>query len=384
MAFAHSKDCAAPVDRRDGWPVSRPEALDLDPRELCAVVGWLDGLADSNVHSVLIARHGVLVFEHYRRGADSRWGTRLPDVTHGPETKHDLRSVTKSVTGLLTGIAVARQLIPNISVPVFEYFPEYADLRTPDKDRIQLHHLLTMSAGLEWDENVPVTDPNHGEMRMWRSNDPLRVALEPRVAAAPGLDWNYSGGCTELLGAILQKSASVAIDQFARDTLFGPLGIEEVEWAQHADGRPSASGGLRMRPRDIAKIGQLVIGRGSWNGCEVLPAQWIDDSIAPQIGAADRLYFYGYQWWLGRSLIGRKELTWASAVGLGGQRMYVVPSLGLVVVVTAGHYSDGMQAWLPLVILNRYVLPSVRERPRWPYVGGDAGSAEGLRAGSVS
>jgi CubicO group peptidase (beta-lactamase class C family) len=116
-----------------------------------------------------------------------------------------------------------------------------------------------------------------------------------------------------------------------------------------------------MRSRDIAKIGQLVMGRGSWNGSEVLPTQWIDDSIAPQIGAADRLYFYGYQWWLGRSLIGRKELTWASAVGLGGQRMYVVPSLGLVVVVTAGHYSDGMQAWVPLVILNRYVLPSVRE-----------------------
>src|SRR5262245_15492736 len=361
MAFVHPKNCAAPADRRDGWPVSRPEAFDLDPRELGALVAWLDGLADSNVHSVLVARHGVLVFEHYRRGDDCRWGTRLPDVMHGPETKHDLRSATKSVTGLLTGIAVARQLIPNISVPVFKYFPEYADLRTSDKDRIQLRHLLTMSAGLEWDENVPVTDSNHGEMRMWRSNDPLRVALEPRVVAAPRLDWNYSGGCTELLGAILQKCASVAIDQFARDALFGPLGIEDVEWARHADGRPSASGGLRMRSRDIAKIGQLVIGRGSWKGCELVPAQWINDSIGPQIGGADRLYFYGSACCLGRSVIGRNELTWAAAVGLGGQRMYVVPSVGLVLVVTAGHYSDGMQGWVPLIILNRYVLPSVRE-----------------------
>src|SRR5262245_21256369 len=153
MAFAHSKDWAAPADRRDGWRVSRPEAFDLDPRELDALVGWLDGLTDSNVHSVLIVRHGVSVFEHYRRGADCQWGTRLPDVMHGPETKHDLRSVTKSVTGLMTGIAVERQLIPNISVPVFKYFPEYAELRTPDKDSIQLRHLITMSAGNESDLN---------------------------------------------------------------------------------------------------------------------------------------------------------------------------------------------------------------------------------------
>jgi len=366
MAFAQANDLAIPADRRDGWPVSGPAALGLDPHELRALVGWLDGLADSNVHSILIARHGVLGFEHYRRGPDYRWDTPLPDVKHGPETKHDLRSVTKSITGLLIGIAIERQLIPNISERVFEYFPEYGDLRTPEKDLIQVRHLLTMAAGLEWNENVPETDPNHGEMRMWGSNDPLRIALEPRVVTAPGLDWNYSGGCTELLGAILQKSAGVSIDQFARDMLFDPLEIKDVEWARHADGRPSASGGLRMRSRDAAKIGQLMIGRGSWNGREIVPAQWISNSIAPQIGAADRLYFYGYQWWLGRSLIARHELTWAAAVGLGGQRIYVVPSLGLVVVITAGHYSDGMQAWVPLIVLNRYILPSVREPQSLP------------------
>jgi CubicO group peptidase (beta-lactamase class C family) len=91
-----------------------------------------------------------------------------------------------------------------------------------------------------------------------------------------------------------------------------------------------------------------------------MPAQWIDDSVAPQIGAADRLYFYGYQWWLGRPLSAGKEITWAAGIGLGGQRLYVIPSLELSVVVTAGHYADDIQGWLPLVILNRYVLPAVR------------------------
>jgi CubicO group peptidase (beta-lactamase class C family) len=196
-------------------------------------------------------------------------------------------------------------------------------------------------------------------MRMWRSGDHLRTALEPRVVVPPGVDWNYSGGCTELLSAILHRATGKPIDQFAREVLFEPLQITDVEWAQHADNRPSAPGGIRMRSRDLAKIGQLVATRGLWQGRQIVPAQWIDDSIAPQIGAADRLYFYGYQWWLGRSLIARKELSWAAGIGLGGQRLYILPSLELVTVVTAGHYSDGMQAWLPLLILNRYVLPAV-------------------------
>jgi CubicO group peptidase (beta-lactamase class C family) len=350
-----------PTEGADGWTTSPLEAVDLDSRTLCAVVDWLDGLSNSNVHSILVARHGALVFEHYRRGPDERWRTALPDAMHGPETKHDLRSITKSITGLLVGIALERKLIPCLDEPVFAYLPEYADLRTPEKERIQLRHLLNLSAGLDWDENVPDSDPRHGEMRMWRSGDHLRTALEPPIVTAPGLDWNYSGGCTELLGAVLRKATGKPIDEFAREALFEPLQITDVEWARHADNSPSASGGLRMRSRDLAKLGQLVVARrGLWQGRQIMPAQWIDDSVAPQIGAADRLYFYGYQWWLGRSLSAGKEITWAAGIGLGGQRLYVIPSLELSVVVTAGHYADDIQGWLPLVVLNRYVLPAVR------------------------
>jgi len=310
-----------------------------------------------------VARRGALVFEHYRRGADERRRDPLPEATHGPATKHDLRSATKSVTGLLVGLALARKAIPSLDAPVFAYFPEYADLRTPEKERITLRHLLTMSPGLDWDENVPDADPTHGEMRMWRSADHLRTALEPPVVAPPGRDWTYSGGCSALLGAVLRKATGRPLDAFAREALFEPLQIADTEWLPHVDGSPSASGGLRMRARDFAKVGQLVAGRGQWNGREIVPVQWIEDSITPQIGAADRLFFYGYHWWLGRSLIDRKELTWASAVGFGGQRLYVLPSLDLVVAITAGHYADTMQAWLPLVILNRYVLPAIRRVP---------------------
>jgi len=350
----------SPAQLPDGWTTSAPEAVGLDGGRLGAVVDWLDHLPNANLHSLLVARSGVLAFEHYRKGTDERSRERLPDAQHGVAVRHDLRSATKSVTGLLAGIALERKHIADLDVRVLDYFPEYADLRTPEKARITVRHLLTMSAGLDWDENVPITDPRHGEMRMWRTADHLRVALEPPMVAPPGEVWNYSGGCSELLGAILHKTTGQALDAFARASLFAPLAIDDVEWIQHDDGSPSASGGLHMRSRDLAKIGQVVAARGQWNGRAIVPAHWIEESIAPQIGAADRLFFYGYHWWLGRSLIDRKEFAWAAAIGFGGQRLFVVPALEFVVVITAGHYADGMQAWLPLVILNRFVLPAVR------------------------
>ena len=343
----------------DGWKISTPEAVGLDRQQLCSVIDWLNGFRQSNIHGIVVVRSGELVFEHYRSGADQSWGAPIGEVAHGPDVKHDLRSVTKSVIALLVGIAIDRSLIASVDEPVFKFFPEYSDLRTPDKDRILLRHLLTMTAGLEWDELRPYTDPQNSEIRMMRSPDRYRFALERPVQAPPGQVWNYSGGATELLGAVVGKAAARPLGQFAREFLFDPLGISDVAWSPNID-MPSAASGLRLRARDLAKIGQLMLRRGRWEGQQIVPAQWIDDATAPQIGPADRLYFYGYQWWLGRSLIDRREVPWVAGVGLGGQRVFVVPALDLVAVVTAGHYADAMQSWMPLLILNRHVLAAVK------------------------
>jgi CubicO group peptidase (beta-lactamase class C family) len=340
-----------PPDLGDGWSVSTPNAVGLDPGALYPVIGWLDGLPGANVHSVLVVRRGLLAFEHYRSNGDR---------AEGPDIRHDMRSVTKVVTGLLVGAALENGSALSLDAAIFSCFPEYADLRTPDKDCILLRHVLTMSSGLAWDENVPISNPNHGEMRLWRSADSLRSALEPACVTPPGAEWNYSGGSTEILGAILRKTTGKPLNELARELLFGPLHISDVEWIRHQDTTPSASGGLHMRSRDLAKIGQLVINRGIWGGRTLIAADWICDSLSPQIGASDRLFFYGYHWWLGRSLVQRKEVMWAAGIGLGGQRLFVVPAYDLVVVITAGHYDDPMQAWLPLVILNRFVLSAVR------------------------
>lgn len=358
-ASAQPAGCSAPADIADGWRVVTPGAVGIDGTRLCAMTGWLDDFPPGNIHSVLVIRHGALTFEHYRKGNDEIWDQFVPNAEHGPTIRHDIRSASKSVVSLLFGIALDRKLIPGIDEPVFNYFPEYADLRTPAKARITLRHLLTMSSGLAWDENLPYTDPNNSEEAMLRSGDRWRFPLQPRVLVAAGSEWNYSGGCTELLGSVVHKASGKPIEAFASEALFSPLGISDIGWARYPDNIPAAASGLQLRPRDLAKIGQLVLQRGLWDGKQIVSGQWIDEATAPQIGPGDRIYFYGYQWWLGRSLINRREIPWILALGLGGQRLFVVPTLDLVCVVTAGHYTDGMQNWLPLLLLNRDVLPAV-------------------------
>ena len=151
------------------WIIGKPESTGIRSEPLRDLVDWLDGFGQANIHSVLVVRHGRLLFEHYHAGEDECWGEPLGNVSHGPDSKHDLRSVTKSVISLLFGIALDRKLIRDIDEPVINWFPQYSDLRTPEKERITLRHLLTMSAGLEWNENVPFSDLKNSAMRMLSS-----------------------------------------------------------------------------------------------------------------------------------------------------------------------------------------------------------------------
>jgi CubicO group peptidase (beta-lactamase class C family) len=351
--------CGVPTARNDGWPIATQAKAGLDGARLCALSKWLDGFPKGNVHSVIVARRGALVFERYFPGDDEIWGRPVGVVEHGPAIKHDLRSVTKSVTSLLVGIALDRQLIASIDEPMFKFFPEHADLRTPAKDRILIRHLLTMSAGLAWNETIPYSNPANSERRMTDAPNPYRYILEQRLADPPGERFNYSGGATQLLAGILQKAGGKPLDAFAREALFAPLGIADITWTKMPNSDVSAASGLRLTSRDLAKLGQTVLARGEWNGRRVVSADWIAQSTTPQIEAIDFL-FYGHQWWLGRSLIDRRELPWTMGLGLGGQRLFVVPALDLVVVITAGLYNSPMQRWVPWEIFRRYVVDAVR------------------------
>jgi CubicO group peptidase (beta-lactamase class C family) len=351
-------DCGIPSDTGDHWPLAAPESVALDRATLCPMAKWV-AETQANVHAVVVAKEGKLVFERYFSGLDERWGQAVGEIAFGPEMKHDERSVTKSVIGLLVGIAIDRGFIKGIDEPVLSFFPEYADLRSPERDRITLRHLLTMSAGLEWHElDIPYTSESNSENRMDSAPDRYRFVLEQKVLIPPGQSWNYSSGSTELLGAVLKKATGQNLDELARKLLFEPLGISDVEWHRYPQGDPIAAGGLRLRARDLAKIGQLVLQRGAWNGAQVVPAAWVEAATSPQINDPQSPS-YGYQFWLDRQLVQKSEVHWAVGIGLGGQRLFIAPELDLVVVVNAGLYKSDSQGPVPRAILNQYVLKAI-------------------------
>src|SRR5215207_1033713 len=356
-----TKVCGAPVALNDGWSIASQAKVGLDAAKLCQLDAFSAQWPTANVHAVVVVRNGKLVMERYFAGEDERWGDKLGRVTYGPETKHDLRSISKSVTSLLVGIARSEGKFPALDSSVFDAFPDYADLKTPEKARITFRDLLTMSAGLAWEENLPWNDPRNNEREMIMAADPFRYILSQPGAVPPGTVYAYSGGGTSLLGETLVRSTGRPLRDYAREKLFQPIDASDFEWLDAGvSGRLGAFGSLRMRPRDAAKLGRLLLTGGQWNGKQVIPAGWTAESIKPRING-EGLFFYGYQWWLGRSFRNGGELTWAAGVGLGGQRLYVVPALDLVVMINAGHYRDGLQGPIPFGIFNRVVLPAVKD-----------------------
>jgi len=358
LAHAQPAPCGAPPARDDGWAIAAPAAVGFDPARLCAIPARVaDG--PTNIHAVLVVRHGKLVFEQYFAGEDERFGRALGRVEFDGKTMHDLRSISKSVTSLLVGIALARHKLARLDTPALDLLPGYADLRTAEKAKIRVRDLLTMSSGLAWEESTrPYTDPENSYMRAVRAPDLNRFVLEQPVEAAPGERFNYNTGGTELIGEIIENATGQPIDGFARTALFEPLGITDYEWLG-PPGHPRAGAGLRLRPRDLARLGQLVLQHGKWHGRQIVPAAWIRESTAPHVTTTSA-YFYGYLWWLGRTLVAQRETDWIAGFGLGDQRLYIVPRLDLVVVITAGNYKARNQGVVPNDILNRFVLAAVR------------------------
>jgi CubicO group peptidase (beta-lactamase class C family) len=269
---AFSWQAASPAE--EGFSPDLGEKLDFGLRS-----GLLRGL-----HAVLVVRSGRIVLEQYYDGPDESWGDPLGHLSFGEETLHDLRSVTKSIVGLLYGIALEQGLVPPPEARLLESFPQYSDLAgDPQREQLTIEHALTMTLGMEWNEQSPYTDTANSEVAMEQAPDRLRFVLDRPIAVAPGSRWTYSGGATALLGALISQGSGKTLAEFARETLFEALGISAFEWAAGRDGVHSAASGLRLTARDLARIGELVRGLGQWAGQQIVPRGWIEASIRSAI-----------------------------------------------------------------------------------------------------
>ena len=298
----------APFEWRKASPADAGFVCDLDPR--------LDKLvADKRawgLHGVLVVRGRRIVLERYFEGEDNNWGQRLGNVRFGPDTLHNLYSVTKSVVALVYGIALAEGKVPPPSAPLYAQFPEYQDLVAADQRRQQqtIAHALSMSLGARWNEiGLAYNSPANDEVGMEMAKDRYRFVLERPVTGAPGKRWQYSGGATALLGRLIAKGTGRALPDYARDALFDPIGLGRTEWVTSkdtwvfrqtgtGDGEPIAASGLRMTPRDLARVGQLVLDNGMADGRQVVASDWLAECLVPRV-SVNELQRYGYQWYLG-------------------------------------------------------------------------------------
>ncbi len=332
VGIAPSGEGTNPAPAAD-WPTSAPEEQGVDSARLADMLAEVveQGYA---IDSILVARNGVLVLEAYRH-------------PYGPETRHILYSCTKSVVSALVGIAIEDGALEGVSQPVLDLFPERAVQNIDARKRaMTLEHLLTMTSGLRCRDSYLYRWEGLREMQ--QSADWVQHVLDLPMAQQPGTHFEYCNGVSYLLSAIVQAATSQSAHAFATARLFGPLGIQDVEWPASPQGISIGWSELRMRPRDMAKLGQLYLQRGQWQGQQVVPAEWVAASTRKHADGTLQAG-YGYQWWL-------RDDGVVMALGYAGQYIVIVPDRALVAVFTSDLPEE--EFYLPQRLLDGYILPA--------------------------
>ena len=331
-----------PVQLNDNIEVASIIGVSTDTAHLVKITNLI--LLDSfpNIHSLLVLKDNKLIYENYFAGKDEISGKKLGYVEHAIDDLHDCRSISKTVTAACIGIAVKKGLIKNIDEPIYTYFKTYAEKFDEQKKKISIRHLLTMTSGLKWNEDISYLDPRNTELRMDNSSDPIDFILGRTLVAEPSSTWNYNGGNTQLLAEIIEAVSGMPLDKFAEKELFKPLGIEKYEWLSLIKNKPAAASGLRLRSRDLLKFGIIFMQDGQWQDNNILNTDWVNQSLSTAVkrrSSKDKNAGYGFQLWTFTETIKDKEIEIQEAKGNGGQRIYFCKSLNLLVVITAGNYN---------------------------------------------
>ena len=317
----------------------------------------------TDLHGVMIAHGDKVVFEHFFEGRDFAWADDLGTVKFERDTLHDLRSVTKSITSLLYGIALGMGKVPTPDAPLLDAFPDYADLKEdPQRAAWTISNALNMTMGTEWNEDLPYSDPRNSEIMMENAPDRYRFILDRPIIEQPGVRWHYNGGCTALLGHLISAGTGQDLEEFAKEQLFAPLGISQFQWMRGSDGGPSPASGLRLSAEGLTRIGQMVAAGGRWNERQIVPQEWLETYMTPQVRTAFGSHYSNSWYWQEHFVpAANRAFPVISGAGNGGQRLFVVPALDIVVTVFCGAYNRPDQWITPLLVLDRMVLPNLEK-----------------------
>jgi CubicO group peptidase (beta-lactamase class C family) len=332
---------AAPAER---YPLAAAQGVDAQALErACSALA-----ANRDVRFLLVERNGVLVMEEYFNGADAG-------------TAYDVRSVTKSLTSVLVGIALDVGLLRSLDQTIGEFLDPVVPCIPRDTARIPLRHLLTMTSGLPWRElNVSV-----GDFGAWvGSPDPLLWILERPLEHEPGTHWNYNTGASHILSAILTEATGLSAREFAQQRLFDPLGSASGSWLADPRGYNYGGHGVSLSGRTMIRLGRLFLDGGSYQGRQIVSLDWVRQSTSARYSTGDVLPWsqgYGYQWWVGRD--DRTGLGFYFAMGYGGQFLVNVPARNATIAAAtawSGVADAGGNWTLVLRTIVETVLPGLR------------------------
>ena len=344
------------------WPRATPESVQMDGTKLQAMEAAAKNGDFKKIGSVVVARHGKLVYEHYFEGDAA--------------TLRNTRSATKTITGALIGLAIQEKKLSGTDAKVLALLPQHrARLQNPDprKERITIEDLLTMSSPLECDDWNDASRGN--EERMYLIEDwgqfildlPIRGRMksgEQSEIPKYGRYFSYCTGGVFLLSEVIGKTTGMRTDRYAQRALFGPLGIapEHVTWAYSPMDIPQTGGGLLLTSPDLLKIAQLYLNRGRWGGKQLINEAWVKASTTPHAEISDHQE-YGYLWWL-QSFKTPEGKSYPAffMTGNGGNKVLAFPSLDLAVVITATNYNTRGMHELTEKLLDEYVLAAIRDQ----------------------
>jgi len=349
----------------DGLETGTLSSVGLDSVPIIKMMDYLNSNSWHTIHNILILKNNKLVFEEYFKGYKLNYTAPNLNgelIDYSRTTDHPMHSVSKSVTSVIFGIAVKNGYITDLNKKIIDYFPEYADLLTGNKANITIHHLLTMTCGLAFDEwTYPYTDTRNEFRQAMDIDDPIQFILSKPMVSDPGTQFHYSSGSGLVLAAILEKVTGKKFLDYANENLFDPLRSEGGGWTSSHSGLTLASSGLYFKARELTKIGLLFLNNGQWEGKQIITPEWIELSQQGYINTINLFYqnsTYGYQWWITSFTINGVSRKCFFAVGWGNQFMYIIPDLNMIIEFNCGNYAD-LTRTLPIDMVNDYIIKAI-------------------------